>query len=398
MSEAALVPELPRWLGRASDLLAEPDPGPTPFLVDQLIVDRAIGAVRGAPKVGKTWLLLELAISVVTGRAAFDRFEVPNSGPVVVVLEESGRAALHRRLDALSRGYGIRPAELADLLFAANERVRLDDPAWQKQLLEVAASIQPRAILFDPLARLKGASRNENEQTEMAPVLDFLRDLREASKSAIVFCHHTGHAGGHMRGTSDLEAYWESLVSVKRDGEIIEVASEHREAEPGPGLRYTLSWDVLTRSMRLSAIDAPPREKLIYDEILEYVTAHPGSTQTEIQAGVRRRRQDVSKALDELEAGNRGRNLYRTASRRADKQGRPREVDVWNPAPEATSYGVPTPGTASALGEPGEPGTVEVPAVRGAVSPGREPRPDALPRDPVDDDRDPFSVFEPEPW
>ena len=39
---------------------------------------------------GKTWVLLEFAVSIVTGRPAFDRYEVASPGPVIVVLEESG--------------------------------------------------------------------------------------------------------------------------------------------------------------------------------------------------------------------------------------------------------------------------------------------------------------------
>ena len=43
------------WFESAADLLAEPDPGPTPFLVDDLIVEAAIAAIVGSPKNGKTW-------------------------------------------------------------------------------------------------------------------------------------------------------------------------------------------------------------------------------------------------------------------------------------------------------------------------------------------------------
>lgn len=78
---------------------------------------------------------------------------------------------------------------------AANRRVRLDERDWQRRLLAAAEVIQPRAIFLDPLVRLKGAGRDENRQNEMAPVLDFMRDLRDASGAAVVFTHHVGHEG-----------------------------------------------------------------------------------------------------------------------------------------------------------------------------------------------------------
>jgi hypothetical protein len=101
----------------ARDLLAEPDPGPTPWLVQDLIVDQALTAVVGRWKTMKSYALLDIAISIVTGTPWLGRLPVktkpmrPHSLPyaVVLVLEESGRTALRRRLDSLCRGRGLRP-------------------------------------------------------------------------------------------------------------------------------------------------------------------------------------------------------------------------------------------------------------------------------------------------
>jgi excisionase family DNA binding protein len=127
------------WLVRASDLLAEPDSGPTPWLVDRLIVDRSLCACVGRWKVTKTWAMLEIAVAIVTGEPAFGELEIPATGPVVYVIEESGRDALWRRLDMLARGCGIDPGRLADLHLAPNERVKLDDQRWQDDLVESVA-------------------------------------------------------------------------------------------------------------------------------------------------------------------------------------------------------------------------------------------------------------------
>jgi RecA-family ATPase len=117
------------WLVDAADLLAEPDPGPTPWLVEGLIVDQALAAVVGKWKTTKSWGMLEVAVSIATGTPAFGTAAVPQPGPVVYVIEESGRRALWRRLDSLCRGHAIHPDQLRDrLLLAANARVKLDDP------------------------------------------------------------------------------------------------------------------------------------------------------------------------------------------------------------------------------------------------------------------------------
>jgi AAA domain len=143
------------WLIDAADLLAEPDPGPTRFLVEDLIVDQALVAAVGRWKTTKTYGLLDIAISVRTGRSAFGALGVNDPGPVVFVIEESGRAALWRRLDALCRGRGIDREELRGLHLAANARVKLDDREWQERLIELGKTVRPRLFVFDPLARMK---------------------------------------------------------------------------------------------------------------------------------------------------------------------------------------------------------------------------------------------------
>gem|GEM_PF-2505108 len=288
-----------RWFESAADLLREPDPGPTPFLVKDLIVEAAVAAIQGPPKVSKSWVMLELAVSVVTGKPAFDRFRVERPGPVLVVMEESGRAPFQRRLESLRRGYDLDPDALTGLHFAANRRVQLVEKEWQARLLEAAHELHPRAIFLDPLVRMKGAATDENDQRDMAPVLDFMRDLREASRAAVPFVHHVGHEGGHLRGTSDLEAYWESKVTVGREpGGVRTLTAEHRESEATPSLRYRLAWHEQSGSLRLDALDAPPRSLALLEKITEWVKANADQSTDAVAKGVSHRRADVARVLE----------------------------------------------------------------------------------------------------
>jgi RecA-family ATPase len=286
--------QLEPWLEPASDLLNEPDPGPTPFLVADLLVAKAIGVIGGQWKAWKTWLELELAIAIVTGRDAFGRFPVPDPGPVILVLEESGREALHRRLGALARGNAIAPVDLVDLHFSSNRRVRLDDLEWQKRLREAVETIEPRAVFLDPLARMKAPGRNENEQMEMAPLLDFMRFLRDEGGCAVVFVHHTGHEGKHLRGSSDLESYWESKIMLERkpDADKATFSSAHREAEASAEHRFQLAWDHETRSVRLRLTEDEQQLEVVA-KVAAYLDDHPDASANEVAnalEGVRRER------------------------------------------------------------------------------------------------------------
>lgn len=289
------------WLERASDLLREPDPGPTRFQVERLLIEKAIAMILGPPKVAKTWAELELASAIVTGRAAFDTFEIGNPGPVIVVLEESGRDALHRRLDALTRGHALSPDRLRDLHFAANRRVRLDDDEWRRRLIDAGRLIRPRAYFFDPFARLKSSGRDENAQKEMAPLLEFMRELRDAIEAAVVFVHHTGHVGTHGRGSPDIESFWESKLSIERDSNgVYKLEAVHREAEAADPFRFRLAFDETTRTVKLSPAEAQIREDERRDDINAYLDEHPEASANDVYKAVGGRRDEVLAAVRQL--------------------------------------------------------------------------------------------------
>jgi hypothetical protein len=364
------------WLTDAADLLAEPDPGPTPMLVEGLIVDQALVAAVGRWKTMKSYTFLDLAISVRTGRPAFGQLEIPEPGPVVFVIEESGRAALWRRLDALRRGRGIDRDELRGLHVAANERVRLDDLEWQQRLIDAGMTIRPRLIVFDPLARMKAAARKENEQTDMAVVIESLRTLRDETGATVGFVHHTGHTGNQMRGSSDLESVWETRLTWERDGQspTITLKAEHREAEPGDPLVIRAAWDADTRSLRFDLIradEAAPLEQ----RIAKWLQGHPDQTAEQVAKGIQTRVSDVRNALNRMEAGTTHGTTHSGPSGRRDASGRPIRDKVWNLTDQAGLWHGPQPGPTQDDPAAGHRGTSQRPTPSGGPGTAEPPRP-----------------------
>lgn len=327
------------WLIDGADLLAEPDPGPTPWLAEGLIVDQAITAIVGRWKTTKSWAVLELAVSIATGTPAFGTVVIPEPGPVIYIIEESGRRALWRRLHAICGGRNIEPDALRGrLLLAANKRIMLDDPDWQKRLIETGLATQPRAIAFDPLARMKAATRKESDQSDMAPVIDFLRLLRDETGAAPLFVHHTGHQGEHMRGSSDLESAWESRLTFKRESDsgTITIHNEHRDEEEGPSVSYRLDWNAEARTMRLRPTLLPLAERIV-----EHLTTHGPMGAADLAKGIETRRSDVDRVLLELKQGG---TTHRAPSGKRDAMGRPITAKVWHPSKKATLHLVPDAG------------------------------------------------------
>jgi hypothetical protein len=184
------------------------------------------------------------------------------------------------------------------LYVAANNRVRLDDAGWQAELLAIGHEIQPLTFGFDPLARMKSPAREENAQTDMAVVIEYLRELRDETQAGVGFVHHTGHTGGHMRGSSDLESVWETRLTWTREGESpdIEVKSDHRDAE-GITLKYRIAWDHDTRTMRFPLVEGDVKVRA-----RDYLKQHPEASANDVVDALGTNRKQTLAAVKEIRA------------------------------------------------------------------------------------------------
>jgi len=87
------------------------------WLIDEAWVDSSVGFISGRSKSYKTWIALDLALSLVSGAPFLGRYPVRNPGPVLLVQEEDPAAVLQERLrliakaNARSRWPAALPAE-----------------------------------------------------------------------------------------------------------------------------------------------------------------------------------------------------------------------------------------------------------------------------------------------
>src|SRR6476646_1708955 len=93
---------------RASELSVD-SPSLTQWLVQGLWSDQAVGILGGEPKCCKSFLALDLAVSVASGAPCLRRFVVRRTGPVLLFPAEDSLAVVRRRLEGnLRREKGAR--------------------------------------------------------------------------------------------------------------------------------------------------------------------------------------------------------------------------------------------------------------------------------------------------
>jgi hypothetical protein len=225
--------------------LADPT-APLRWLLTDLFLVGAAGILGGAPKTGKSFFALDLAVAVASGQPALGRFAVAAPGPVLLLAAEDPPAVVVQRLAALATA---RATVLATLPVAVIVEAGLRLPEGLDRLTATVVQHQARLLILDPLIRVHRA--DENSAAEMAAILDGVRALARATDCAVLLVHHTrkaaagGIAGHALRGSSDLHAFGDTNLYLRRvasDGPL-ELRIEHRAAPCPPPLRVRLRTD-----------------------------------------------------------------------------------------------------------------------------------------------------------
>ncbi len=202
------------------------------WLAEGFWVEGSHGIVAGEPKTYKSTVVLDLAVSVASGRPFLGEFPVHAPGPVVVIQDENSTWTMQDRIRkiAASKGLTGTTRELGsdvELSFPGALPITLLN-RYGYSLLEEAdrsalethiQSIHPRLIVLDPLYLMLGDA-DENSSKDLRPVLSWLLQLSTRYQTAVLLIHHSGKSrddargGKRMLGSTTLHGWTDSALYI----------------------------------------------------------------------------------------------------------------------------------------------------------------------------------------
>lgn len=210
-------------------LLEQQSPSPPACLVEPgLLPAQGILFVGGEPKVGKSLLVANLALSLAAG---CDRlgFPVPAPRRVLVCQFELPIPQFVSRLATMRRVMG--PAADQNLFIDTRATGHLlSAPQGLQHFLAAAQAAAAEIIILDPLYSTH--DQDENDTRAMAALCQSLLRLRETSRVALIVVHHVRKSigryeiGSAFRGSSALHAVGDSYLLLTRPGAPV----QHRRA------------------------------------------------------------------------------------------------------------------------------------------------------------------------
>jgi hypothetical protein len=198
---------------------------PPEWLVESFLPAEAYAILFGAPGTFKTFLALDLALSIAAGFGMSDKAMWPNitkAGPVLFAAGE-GRASITKRVKAWSKvhfyGNPIPGFHLVDPVPMVAEEL--------EPFLEVAKAAVPggyRLVVLDTVGRsMQGL--NENAQEHASAFTNMVGRIQHELGCAVLALHHTGHGeGSRARGSSVFGADADTIIKLERHGKSYTVS------------------------------------------------------------------------------------------------------------------------------------------------------------------------------
>ncbi|MCH7489951.1 MAG: AAA family ATPase [Gemmatimonadetes bacterium] len=210
---------------------------PTAPLVGDIVMQESLAVLYGSPASGKTFLALDLALSIAAGCAWHGRDVV--AGPSAYILAE-GRGGIQRRIDAWLQAHGVSDDIPFQLLPEPVDFLRGPD------VTELLTSLKewdpaPRLVVVDMLSQcMPGAV--ENAQEDMSQFINAAGQLRRTTGATVLVNHHSGWEGKHERGSTVLRGAVDTVMKVvEEDGVITLTCEKQRDAVPFDPIRFRLS-------------------------------------------------------------------------------------------------------------------------------------------------------------
>ena len=319
--------------------LNETEFAPLSFVVPGLI-PAGLTILAGSPKVGKSFLVLDMCLAACTGGSLFNGKVRVRQRPVLYLALEDGDRRIQSRCRALLGDHVPIPAEFAYLTTLQPQSLVGDTlRAWFATL---PAETPGPLVVVDTFARVKkpakgGTNAYDHDSTEMARLQDLARTGPDGT--AVVVVHHvnkalgarSGEGGDYVNainGTNGLAGVADAILILARertsnDG-LLSVTGRDVEEQRYAVTKDGARWDLDGATLEAAAARAEQRAEERATEartqkvgdlmarIITYLDQHPGQQFTAPEVAEAIGATDVHRVSDYLRRAATSGNATRT--------------------------------------------------------------------------------------
>lgn len=158
-----------------------------------------------APKVGKSWLVTDLALSIATGRDWLGQFQCERGDVLILDNELHGETSAHR-IPKVANARGIPIDAYADRVWVQNLRGHLQDVCTLGAYFQSLKPGRFKVIIMDAFYRFMPRDMDENDNGTMASLYNHIDRYADQLRCSFVLIHHTTKGNQSGKSVTDVGA------------------------------------------------------------------------------------------------------------------------------------------------------------------------------------------------
>ena len=235
------------------------------WLVEDWLPDKSITFLISPPESYKTWILLDLAVSISGGVPFLGKYAVNQQGPTMIIQQEDSHTGLTDRLALIvEQKMGATPKVDDDewqipvmpdlpIYVHPSRMLRFDNKQVLDELEAQIATIRPKVIMIDPL--YSTTANTDNYMANLANQMMVLKAWRDKYGCSFVIAHHSkknldpdSTAREDSWGSQFLNAFLEAGWQVRRNPRLApnEVIVRRHSKVMGNQSPISLTFDIST--------------------------------------------------------------------------------------------------------------------------------------------------------
>lgn len=322
-AEQAKPAERPRdklmWLHEYADSVEDPT-----WLIPGILPARGTGMMYGASGTYKSFITLDMALSLAYGRAG-QWGAPPVKNDVLFLAGEGPVATAKKRWPAWLEWQGMQDKEAHRIILKNRVPFYHDTEAWEHVKLDLdELGAKPALIVIDTLSRLL-TGMDENSTKDATMVVGFMEQLAHHYECFVLAIHHTGKDEKKgARGSSVFHANMDTVIATRLRGQGTELRVKKQKDADVPDEPQFFEVREVAQSIVLEKVDAlaeepkPGRSRVAWsdpEEVIGVLNSHGGemslnmlaaeiAKKTGTDAGTIRRKLAASRELEWLREGN----------------------------------------------------------------------------------------------
>lgn len=298
------------------------------WLVQDWLPDKSITFLVSPPESYKTWILLDLAVSISAGVPFLGSYAVNQTGPTLIIQQEDSHSGLTDRLALIvEQKLGMNPELDGDtwkvpsmpdipIFIHPSRMLRFDNKKVIEELEKQIEIIKPKVIMIDPLYSTTAGV--DNYMADLANQMMVLKTWRDKYGCSFVIAHHSkknldpdSTAREDSWGSQFLNAFLEAGWQVRRNPKLApnEVVVRRHSKVMGNQSPISLTFDISTVYPMKYHVTARSYEMAPAGEarqpaqanLLDMIQAGP-MTQADMCTKTGKGRSTISRQIRQLEA------------------------------------------------------------------------------------------------